>query len=200
MAVKLRLRRMGRKKRPFYRIVAADSRAPRDGRFIESIGYYNPLHDPIELEIKEDRALYWLEQGAIPTDTVKSLLRRKGITLQFDLKKRGLPQEKIEEEMKKWEVLQLERERRLAQEREAQKPKKEEAPVTAEAPAPAEAEAETAPEPAAEEPAQATTEAADTSQEPEAAAEASPETTAEEESPAEPSRESEAREDKTSSE
>lgn len=112
MAVKLRLRRMGRKKRPFYRIVAADARAPRDGRFIEEIGYYNPIADPAVIEVKEERALYWLQQGAIPTDTVKSLLRKKGIILKFDLLKKGLPPEKIEEELKKWEVLQIERAKR----------------------------------------------------------------------------------------
>ncbi len=112
MAVKLRLRRMGRKKRPFYRIVAADARAPRDGRFIEEIGYYNPIADPAIVEVKEERALYWLQQGAIPTDTVKSLLRKKGIILKFDLMRRGLPPEKIEEELKKWEVLQMERAKR----------------------------------------------------------------------------------------
>ncbi len=112
MAVKLRLRRMGRKKRPFYRIVAADARSPRDGRFIEEIGYYNPLTDPLTVEVNEQRALYWLQKGAIPTDTVKSLLRRKGIILKFDLMRQGLPEEKIAEELKKWEVLQLERRKR----------------------------------------------------------------------------------------
>lgn len=118
MAVKLRLRRMGRKKQPFYRIVAADSRSPRNGRFIEEIGYYNPLNEPITLNVHEDRALYWLKQGAIPTDTVKSLLRRKGIILRFDLLKQGVTQEKLEEEIKKWELLNAEREKRLALKRE----------------------------------------------------------------------------------
>ncbi|GAB4368139.1 MAG: hypothetical protein Kow0042_09170 [Calditrichia bacterium] len=117
MAVKLRLRRMGRKKRPFYRIVAADSRSPRDGRFIEEIGYYNPLTDPATVEVKEDRALYWLSVGAIPSDTVRNLLSRKGIILRYDLQKRGLPEEKINEELKKWEVLQIERKRRLEEAR-----------------------------------------------------------------------------------
>ncbi len=124
MAVKLRLRRMGRKKRPFYRIIAADSRAPRDGRFIEEIGYYNPLSDPITLQVSEERALYWLGCGAIPTTTVKNLLRQKGITLRFDLMKQGVGEEKIEEEMKKWEVLQIEKERRRAQREEEQQKEK----------------------------------------------------------------------------
>ena len=79
MAVKLRLKRMGAKQRPFYRIVAADSRAPRDGRFIEIIGYYNPLTDPIELKIDEEKALKWLADGAQPSDTVRSLLKRQGL-------------------------------------------------------------------------------------------------------------------------
>lgn len=113
MAVRLRLRRMGRKKRPFYRIVAADSRSPRDGRFIEEIGYYNPLTEPATVELKEDRAYYWLGVGATPSPTVKNILSREGIILKFDLQKKGVPQEKIEEEVKKWEVLQLEKQRRL---------------------------------------------------------------------------------------
>ncbi|HFB68202.1 MAG TPA: 30S ribosomal protein S16 [Calditrichae bacterium] len=148
MAVKLRLRRMGRKKRPFYRIVAADARAPRDGRFIEEIGYYNPIADPAVIEVKEERALYWLQQGAIPTDTVKSLLRKKGIILKFDLLKKGLPPEKIEEELKKWEVLQIERAKREEAKRAqaakaaAKKEEKVEAPQEAE-PAETPAEEET---------------------------------------------------------
>jgi small subunit ribosomal protein S16 len=126
LAVKLRLRRLGRKKKPFYRIVAADSRSPRDGRFIEEIGYYNPIADPMVIEVQEDRALYWLSQGAIPTTTVKSLLRKKGITLRFDLMKRGLTEEKITEEIKKWEVLQLERHKRQDAKKAAEKKKAEE--------------------------------------------------------------------------
>ena len=76
--VKIRLRRMGAKKNPFYRIVVADSRAPRDGRFIEEIGTYNPLLHPVEIKIDADRAKYWIGAGAQPTDTVKSLLKKAG--------------------------------------------------------------------------------------------------------------------------
>ncbi len=143
MAVKLRLRRMGRKKRPFYRIVVADSRSPRDGRFIEEIGFYNPLTDPATVEVKEERALYWLGVGAIPTNTVKNILSRQGIILKFDLKRQGLPEEKIQEELKKWEVLQIERQRRLEAKKAemAKKEEKEEEPVEAEAPASAETKA-----------------------------------------------------------
>ena len=102
MAVKLRLRRIGKKKQPIYKVVAADSRSPRDGKFLEAIGLYNPLTDPFTLEIKEDRAMYWLNAGAQPTDTVKSLLSKKGIILKRELVRKGLSEEKIQEEMDKW--------------------------------------------------------------------------------------------------
>ena len=80
MAVKIRLRRMGQKKAPFYRVVVADSRYPRDGRFIEEIGYYNPITEPAEIKIDADKAQKWLKNGAQPTDTVKSLLKKAGVT------------------------------------------------------------------------------------------------------------------------
>lgn len=83
MAVKLRLKRMGAKKAPFYRIVAADSRKPRDGRFIEILGYYNPLTQPAEVKIDEEKALKWLSTGAQPSDTVRSILSRQGILKKF---------------------------------------------------------------------------------------------------------------------
>jgi small subunit ribosomal protein S16 len=83
MAVKLRLKRMGAKKRPFYRIVAADSRAPRDGRFIEEIGYYNPIETPAVVKIDEEKAQKWLSTGAIPTDTVRDLFSKQGIMKKF---------------------------------------------------------------------------------------------------------------------
>ncbi|MBS5734920.1 MAG: 30S ribosomal protein S16 [Clostridiales bacterium] len=79
MAVKIRLRRMGAKKAPFYRVVVADSRAPRDGRFIEEIGYYNPLTDPADIKIDAEKAQAWLQKGAQPTDTVRSLLKKSDI-------------------------------------------------------------------------------------------------------------------------
>lgn len=79
MAVKIRLKRMGAKRSPFYRVVVADARSPRDGRFIEEIGYYNPLTDPAKVKINEERALKWLLDGAQPSDTVRSLFRREGI-------------------------------------------------------------------------------------------------------------------------
>ena len=76
--VKIRLRRMGAKKNPYYRVVVADSLSPRDGRCIEEIGTYNPLTDPSEIKIDTERALYWIKNGAQPTDTVKSLLKKLG--------------------------------------------------------------------------------------------------------------------------
>ena len=79
MAVKIRLRRMGAKKAPFYRIVVADSRYPRDGRFIEEIGTYNPTVNPAEVKVDADKAKQWLTTGAQPTDTVKALLKKEGI-------------------------------------------------------------------------------------------------------------------------
>jgi small subunit ribosomal protein S16 len=83
MAVKMRLRREGKKKQPFYRVVVADVRSPRDGRFIEDIGYYHPLKDPSDISIDRDRALHWLRNGCQPTDAVVNLLRIEGIWQEF---------------------------------------------------------------------------------------------------------------------
>ena len=97
MSVKLRLRRIGRKKIPVYSIVAADQRDARDGRYIEDIGRYFPLREPAEVHLEEDRALYWLENGAQPSDTVRSILRRRGLLLHHHLKKKGESPDNIEE-------------------------------------------------------------------------------------------------------
>ncbi|MDH7568406.1 MAG: 30S ribosomal protein S16 [Armatimonadota bacterium] len=83
MAVKIRLRRMGSRHQPFYRVVVADARSPRDGAFIETIGHYNPRTDPATVEIAEERALDWLLKGAQPTDTARSLLQQKGILARY---------------------------------------------------------------------------------------------------------------------
>ena len=88
MAVKLRLKRMGSKQKPFYRIVAADSRSPRDGRFIETIGTYNPVKKPAEVSVNEELALKWLANGAQPTDTVRSILSKEGIMAKYADSKR----------------------------------------------------------------------------------------------------------------
>ncbi len=85
MSVKIRLARHGAKKRPFYRIVAADGRFSRDGRFCEIVGTYNPLPDTPEISVKKDRVEYWINRGALPSDTVRSILKRKNITV-FPLK------------------------------------------------------------------------------------------------------------------
>jgi len=103
LSVKLRLRRMGKKKQPIYKIVAADSRSPRDGKFLEAVGIYNPLTKPHTIELKEERVNYWLDNGAQPTNTVKSLFNQKGINLKRDLVKRKFSEEKIEAEMKTWQ-------------------------------------------------------------------------------------------------
>ena len=83
MAVKMRLKRMGAKKRPFYRIVVADSRFPRDGRFIEEVGYYNPIEVPAVVKVNKEVALKWLNNGATPTDTVRDILSKEGILKEF---------------------------------------------------------------------------------------------------------------------
>lgn len=82
MAVKIRLARHGAKKRPFYRIVVANSESPRDGRFLEIVGTYNPVQNPAEVKLNTERLKYWVEQGAIPTDTVKNLLQKEGAANQ----------------------------------------------------------------------------------------------------------------------
>ena len=78
MAVRIRLARHGAKKKPFYRIVVADSESPRDGKYLESVGTYNSLLDPVEVTLKSDRIRYWMDQGAKPSDTVRSLLKKEG--------------------------------------------------------------------------------------------------------------------------
>ena len=97
MAVKIRLRRTGAKKQPSYRVIVADSRKASDGRFIETIGHYNPRREPPEVVIKEDRALLWLDRGAQPTDTARSLLRQAGILQRFDELRRAQAREKAAE-------------------------------------------------------------------------------------------------------
>ena len=83
MSVKIRLKRMGSKKRPFYRVVVADSRSPRDGRFIEQVGTYNPVTEPAQVTLKEESILNWLNNGAQPSDTVKTLLSNAGMMKQY---------------------------------------------------------------------------------------------------------------------
>ena len=87
--VKIRLKRMGAKKAPFYRIVVADSRSPRDGAFIETVGTYNPLTTPAEIKVDEELTLKWLNNGAVPTDTVRSILSKAGVMKKFHEQKQG---------------------------------------------------------------------------------------------------------------
>ncbi|EQK43747.1 MULTISPECIES: 30S ribosomal protein S16 [Paraclostridium] len=89
MAVKIRLKRMGSNKKPFYRIVVADSRAPRDGKFIEEIGFYNPISQPKQVKINDEKAVKWLGCGAQPTDTVKTLLVNNGVMEKFEASKQA---------------------------------------------------------------------------------------------------------------
>ncbi|MBR7029507.1 MAG: 30S ribosomal protein S16 [Bacteroidaceae bacterium] len=108
MATKLRLQRRGHKDYAFYSIVAADSRAPRDGRFIEKLGTYNPNTNPATVELKFDRALYWLEVGAQPTDTVRNILSREGVLLMKHLrggvKKGAKTEEQAQAEFDAWKA------------------------------------------------------------------------------------------------
>jgi small subunit ribosomal protein S16 len=106
MPVKIRLRRLGRKGRPFYHIVAADSRAPRDGKFLEKIGTYNPITNPATVDLDVDLALSWLANGAQPTDTARNLLSDSGVMykkhLLRGLKKEALTEEQVEEKFTAW--------------------------------------------------------------------------------------------------
>jgi small subunit ribosomal protein S16 len=137
VAVKIRLQRGGKKKQPVYRIVAADSRYKRDGRFLERLGQYNPNTDPMTIDFKEGRVMYWLGVGATPTDTVKNLLSRKGILLKWTLKKKGKDEATIAAEFEKWTAIQtLKREKEIAKKaRRKVAKKKASAPAAAETPA-----------------------------------------------------------------
>jgi small subunit ribosomal protein S16 len=117
---------MGKKKQPIYKLVAADARSPRDGKFIEAVGLYNPLTDPHTIDIKEDRVLYWLNVGAQPTSTVKSLLRQKGITLKKELISKGLDEEKISSELEDWQKMKEASTTRKREKKSAKKKKAEE--------------------------------------------------------------------------
>jgi small subunit ribosomal protein S16 len=99
LAVKIRLKRMGSKKKPFYRVIATDSRNARDGRFIETLGYYNPLQDPPQIKIEEENLFKWLDRGAVPTDNAESILRRIGVMQKWQLLKQGVKKEDLEAKM-----------------------------------------------------------------------------------------------------
>lgn len=97
---------MGKKKQPIYKIVAADSRARRDGSFLEAVGIYNPQTNPMSVDLKEDKILRWLKNGALPTDTVRNLFSRKGLWLKWHLIRKKKGEAEIAAEMEKWQALQ----------------------------------------------------------------------------------------------
>jgi small subunit ribosomal protein S16 len=139
VAVHLRLRRIGKKKMPLYQIVAADSRAARNGKFLEVVGRYDPLKNPPLIDAKEIRVLHWLRNGAQPTDTVRSLFQRNGLWFKWSLTKSGADEAKVAAEMEKWHFLQAERQKRDDERKSRRKAAKKAkaAPAEAAAPAPA---------------------------------------------------------------
>ena len=104
MATKIRLKRIGRRNRPFYRMVAMDSRNRRDGAAIEELGWYNPIDSNHSYDLKDERILHWLGEGAQPTDAAKKLLRRAGLSHRWHLIQQGMDGSELEKEMKKWEL------------------------------------------------------------------------------------------------
>jgi small subunit ribosomal protein S16 len=139
VAVRIRLRRVGKKKMPMYHIVVADSRAARGGKFIEVVGRYEPLQSPLLVTAKEERVMSWLKKGALPTDTVRSLFQRTGLWLKWSMLKRGADAAVIATEMEKWQMAQAEKRqrddarkaRRLTARRKAKKPAEAEAAPSA---------------------------------------------------------------------
>jgi len=136
VATKIRLARFGRKKRPFYRIVIADSRSPRDGRHLEKIGYYDPLTSPATVNVDKEKAFHWLEKGAVPTITVRNLLSGLGVLLEWELRKAGRPEKDISEELQKFNFLREQklksaqtRKKRVSQEKTADAEDKPAAPA-----------------------------------------------------------------------
>jgi small subunit ribosomal protein S16 len=133
VSVKIRLTRTGRKKQPYYRIVVMDSRVRRDGAYVDQIGIYQPKRQPAVVNIEDEKALLWLSRGAIPSDTVRTLLSQRGLMLRHDLTKRNYPPEKVEAAVTKWkeaaDARQAERNARRGAKRKA-KPAEETAPTT----------------------------------------------------------------------
>lgn len=111
MSVKIRLTRMGRRNRPFYRVVVADSRSRRDGRFIEQIGTYDPIKENNNFIVKEDRVFHWLKVGAQPSETVKRMLSKEGIMLKWHLENSNITEDQKKIELQKWEIAKANREK-----------------------------------------------------------------------------------------
>ena len=164
MATKIRLKRIGRRNRPFYRLIVIDSRKKRDGAAIEQIGWYNPIDPNNSYEINDERILHWLGEGAIPSNAVKKIMRREGLALRWHLMQEGVDEKEIEKEIKKWELnrenVLASREAKQAEKSAKKKEKSEssEAAPAAEADKPAEDaggdEPEAAPEVEADKPAE----------------------------------------------
>ena len=155
MAVKLRLKRIGRSKRPFYRIVAMDARTRRDGSEIERLGWFDPLRTDVAVELKEERIIHWLNQGAQPSETVDNILKEMGLKYKIHLMKEGKSEEQIATLLTQWQLRQEERRTRQIEKKEAKKETvtkavaEEDAPskeVEAEEESPAEEEVEAAAE------------------------------------------------------
>ena len=121
MAVKLRLKRIGRRKRPFYRIVAIDSRSRRDGAEIERLGWYDPLRTDIAVELQEERIIHWLKQGAQPSETVNNLLKEMGLKYKIHLMAEGKSEEQIASLLTEWQLRQEEIRSRQLEKKEARK-------------------------------------------------------------------------------
>ena len=131
--VKIRLRREGKKKQPVYKIIVADSRSSRKGKFIDTVGQYNPLLNPVIIDVNEDKLFKWLKKGAMPTDTTRSLLRRKGLWLKWSLVKKGADETDVAAALEKWQMQQAEKLQREAARKARRKAVKKEK-ATAEAP------------------------------------------------------------------
>jgi small subunit ribosomal protein S16 len=139
--VKIRMRREGKKKHPIYKLVATDSRAPRDGGYLEVLGQYDPHTNPITLTIKEPRIEHWLKKGAQPSDTVRSLLRRNGFWLRWTLTRQGKDEATIKNVMERWQMQQVDKPKREADRKARRSERKKKAAPAAETPAKAPAEA-----------------------------------------------------------
>jgi small subunit ribosomal protein S16 len=139
--VKIRMRREGKKKHPIYKLIATDSRAPRDGGYLEVLGQYDPHTNPITLTIKEPRIEHWLKKGAQPSDTVRSLLRRNGFWLRWTLTRQGKDEATIKNVMERWQMQQVDKPKREADRKARRSERKKKAAPAAETPVKAEPEA-----------------------------------------------------------
>ena len=139
--VKIRMRRVGKKKHPIYKLVATDSRSPRDGGYLEALGQYDPHTNPITLAIREPRIEYWLKKGAQPTDTVRSLLKRNGFWLRWTLTRQGKDEATVKSVIERWQMLQVDRSTREADRKSRRADRKKKSVAAAEAPAQPQAEA-----------------------------------------------------------